>query len=152
MRELLPRCCVKLHTVQELSKAKSLWFDCLLAIRQQHVQTVCLNLHVAATISPMSEFAYILTTLVAGGCIGMKHADEQNATAEHSSFQMVQDEGCQSNVVTYNALIDVYGKMGCWQEAVQVPDDMTEKVMSLHIHVCLQFCWVNMTELECNIA
>jgi pentatricopeptide repeat protein len=51
---------------------------------------------------------------------------------------MVQDEGCQPNVVTYNTLIDVYGKMGCWQEAVQV-DDMSEKVLSLHVF-CVQSC------------
>jgi len=58
---------------------------------------------------------------------------------------MVQDEGCQPNVVTYNTLIDVYGKMGCWQEAVQVLDDMTEKVLSLHMF-CLHCCWVNTPE------
>ena len=41
----------------------------------------------------------------------------------------MQEEGCQPNVVTYNTLIDVYGKMGCWEEAVQVLDDMTNRVM-----------------------
>ena len=81
----------------------------------------------------MSEFAYIVTTAMAAGCIDMKHADCQHVTPEHFSCQIVQDEGCQPNVVTYNTLIDVYGKMGCWQEAVQVLDDMTAKVLSLHI-------------------
>ncbi len=64
---------------------------------------------------------------------------------------MVQDEGCQPNVVTYNTLIDVYGKMGCWQEAVQVLDDMTAKVLSLHMF-CLCCCWSNATESDCNLA
>jgi len=41
---------------------------------------------------------------------------------------IVQEEGCQPNVVTYNTLIDVCGKMGRWEDAVQVLDDMTDKV------------------------
>jgi ethanolamine ammonia-lyase large subunit len=41
--------------------------------------------------------------------------------------------------------------MGCWQEAVQVLDDMTEKVLSLHMF-CLQCCWVNTVESNCNLA
>ncbi len=96
-----------------------------------------------SAISPASENAYIVTTAVVAGCIDMKHADGQHvktegpswqyATTKHSSCEMVQDEGCQPNVVTYNTLIDVYGKMGCWQEAVQVLDDMTAKVLSLPI-------------------
>lgn len=31
-------------------------------------------------------------------------------------------------MVTYNTLIDVYGKMGNWQDAVRVLDEMTEQV------------------------
>ena len=97
------------------------------------------------------DIAYIVTTAMASANsattaayrIDMKHADWQcvttehfswqHATTEYSSCQMVQDEGCQPNVVTYNTLIDVYGKMGCWQEAVQVLDDMTAKVLLLHM-------------------
>ncbi len=109
-------------------------------------QVVC-----CSAISPMSEAAYIVTTAMAAGCIDMKHADWQYVTIEHSSCHMVQDEGCQPNVVTYNTLIDVYGKMGCWQEAVQVLDDMTEKVLSLHMF-CLHCCWVNTPESDCNLA
>lgn len=33
-------------------------------------------------------------------------------------------EGCTPNVVTYNTLIDVYGKTGQWQEALRVIDTM----------------------------
>ena len=40
----------------------------------------------------------------------------------------MQEEGCQPNIVTYNTLIDVYGKMGRWEDAVQVLEDMTHKV------------------------
>ena len=31
-------------------------------------------------------------------------------------------EGCTPNLVTYNTLIDVYGKTGAWEEAVAVLD------------------------------
>ena len=86
-----------------------------------------------------SQFAQTVATAIASGCIGIQHAGWQHVRTEHSSFHMVQDEGCQPNVVTYNTLIDVYGKMGCWQEAVQVLDDMTEKVLSLHVF-CVQSC------------
>ena len=88
---------------------------------------------------------------MAAGCIDMMHADWRFATPEPASYQMVQDEGCQPNVVTYNTLIDVYGKMGCWQEAVQVLDDMTAKVLSLHMF-CLQCCWMNTPQSDCNPA
>jgi len=31
-----------------------------------------------------------------------------------------QVEGCAANVVTYNTLVDVYGKLGRWQDAIRV--------------------------------
>ena len=37
-------------------------------------------------------------------------------------------------MVTYNTLIDVYGKMGRWEDAVQVLDDMTAKVSLSCLH------------------
>jgi len=33
-------------------------------------------------------------------------------------------DGCAPNVVTYNTLVDVYGKMGNWEKAVDVLDLM----------------------------
>ena len=57
----------------------------------------------------------------------------------------LQKEGCKPNVVTYNTLIDVFGKMGRWEDAVRVLDDMAAEVSShgclviwlvLHSHVC----------------
>lgn len=47
----------------------------------------------------------------------------------------MQEEGCQPNVVTYNTLIDVYGKMGRWEDAVKVLSDMADQVRPLlHPH------------------
>lgn len=43
----------------------------------------------------------------------------------------MQEEGCQPNVVTYNTLIDVYGKMGRWEDAVKVLSDMADQVRPL---------------------
>ena len=37
-------------------------------------------------------------------------------------------EGCTPNLVTYNILIDVHGKMGNWQEAGQVLDALESQV------------------------
>ncbi len=37
-------------------------------------------------------------------------------------------DGCTPNVVTYNTLIDVYGKTGLWSEAVKVLDRMRAHV------------------------
>jgi pentatricopeptide repeat domain-containing protein 1 len=39
-----------------------------------------------------------------------------------------QADGLHANVVTYNTLIDIYGKLGRWQEAIKVLDMITEKV------------------------
>ena len=49
---------------------------------------------------------------------------------------LIQEEGCQPTVVTYNTLIDVYGKMGCWEDAVKVLSDMVQQVnASRHSHI-----------------
>jgi pentatricopeptide repeat protein len=37
-------------------------------------------------------------------------------------------EGVTPNLVTYNTLIDVYGKTGQWEEAVRVLDTLEEEV------------------------
>lgn len=37
-------------------------------------------------------------------------------------------DGCTPNVVTFNTLIDVHGKMGNWEEAVGVLDAMKREV------------------------
>lgn len=62
-------------------------------------------------------------------------------------------EGCTPNLVTYNILIDIHGKMGNWQEAVQVLDALEGQVsaspsspilwMRSHApaaHVCTSHC------------
>ena len=42
----------------------------------------------------------------------------------------MQQEGCMPNIVTYNTLIDVYGKLGQWQEALGVLDTLRMEVSS----------------------
>jgi pentatricopeptide repeat protein len=37
-------------------------------------------------------------------------------------------DGVRPNVVTYNTLVDVYGKTGQWERAVRVLDDMGQDV------------------------
>ena len=46
-------------------------------------------------------------------------------------YNQLLREGCQPNLVTYNILIDIYGKMGSWQEAVQVLDALEGQVSSM---------------------
>ena len=53
----------------------------------------------------------------------------------------LQKEGCRPNIVTYNTLIDVYGKMGEWQAAVKVLDEMTTEV-----------CMIQQLELVCFLT
>ena len=40
----------------------------------------------------------------------------------------MQQEGCIPNIVTYNTLIDVYGKLGQWQEALGVLETLRMEV------------------------
>ena len=42
----------------------------------------------------------------------------------------MQQEGCMPNIVTYNTLIDVYGKLGQWQEALGVLETLRMEVSS----------------------
>jgi len=48
----------------------------------------------------------------------------------------MQASGCQPNVVTYNTLIDLYGKMGQWGEATRVMDKMKSEVEAWH-YLCI---------------
>lgn len=45
-------------------------------------------------------------------------------------YQQMLAEGCTPNVVTYNTLIDVYGKTGQWEEAVAVLDTLERQVLT----------------------
>lgn len=47
-------------------------------------------------------------------------------------YAEMQREGCTPNIVTYNTLIDVYGKLGQWQEALGVLDTLRIEVHRLH--------------------
>ena len=39
-------------------------------------------------------------------------------------YQQMLNEGCTPNLVTFNTLIDVYGKTGAWEEAIAVLDEI----------------------------
>jgi pentatricopeptide repeat domain-containing protein 1 len=70
--------------------------------------------------------------------------------------QMLQ-EGCTPNLVTFNTLIDVYGKTGAWEEAIRVLDALEQQGIDPEIRtyntgacvgllrpppVCVCMCWV----------
>ena len=42
-----------------------------------------------------------------------------------------QLEGCVPNVVTYNTLVDVFGKLGRWQDAIQVLEMISAQVQRI---------------------
>ena len=42
-------------------------------------------------------------------------------------YRQMLNEGCTPNLVTYNTLIDVYGKTGAWEDAIAVLDDVEEQ-------------------------
>lgn len=44
------------------------------------------------------------------------------------TYHHMRQDGCLPNVVTYNTLIDVYGKMGQWDQAVKVLSTMKAEV------------------------
>ena len=44
------------------------------------------------------------------------------------TYNKMRQEGCAANVVTFNTLIDVYGKMGQWEQANRVPSTMKHEV------------------------
>lgn len=51
-------------------------------------------------------------------------------------FKEMRADGVRPNVVTYNTLVDVYGKIGQWERAVGVLDDMGQDVsrgMGFHL-------------------
>lgn len=43
-------------------------------------------------------------------------------------FKQMHQDQIRPNVVTYNTLVDVYGKTGQWEKAVGVLDDMRQEV------------------------
>jgi pentatricopeptide repeat protein len=43
-------------------------------------------------------------------------------------FKQMHEDRIRPNVVTYNTLVDVYGKTGQWEKAVRVLDDMRDEV------------------------
>ena len=45
-------------------------------------------------------------------------------------------DNCTPNVVTYNTLVDVYGKMGDWERAIDVLDHMTGQARARFLALC----------------
>ena len=43
-------------------------------------------------------------------------------------YSQMRAEGVTPNLVTFNTLIDVYGKTGQWEEAVRVLDTLEQQV------------------------
>jgi len=46
-------------------------------------------------------------------------------------YKQLLSDSCTPNLVTYNTLIDVYGKTGQWEEAVKVLDALEHQVTPL---------------------
>lgn len=49
------------------------------------------------------------------------------------TYHKMRQEGCAANVVTFNTLIDVYGKMGQWEQANKIPSIMKGEVYFCHM-------------------
>lgn len=60
------------------------------------------------------------------GCAAPSQCDAADLALD--VFQQMREEGLSPNVVTYNTLVDVYGKRGAWEQAVGVLDDMAAEV------------------------
>lgn len=54
-----------------------------------------------------------------------------------AAFEEMQQEGCPANVVTYNTLLDVYGKLGHWEQALNVLQRMRSEVCYLQQYKCV---------------
>ena len=44
----------------------------------------------------------------------------------------MSENNCPLNVVTYNTLIDVYGKLGRYEEALKIFDNMSNEVIYIY--------------------
>ncbi len=51
-------------------------------------------------------------------------------------YTQMRAEGVTPNLVTFNTLIDVYGKTGQWEEAVRVLDTLEQQVYSQSAGLC----------------
>ena len=54
-------------------------------------------------------------------------------------YRQLLSDSCTPNLVTYNTLIDVYGKTGQWEEAVKVLDALEHQVRCTHLHLQCTF-------------
>ena len=70
----------------------------------------------------------MLLGFVSRGLQVLTHVQANELELALDVYNQLLREGCQPNLVTYNILIDIYGKMGSWQEAVQVLDALEGQV------------------------
>ena len=59
----------------------------------------------------------------------------------------MQMDGLHANVVTYNTLIDIHGKLGRWQDAIGVLDLIAEQVLGSRC-ILLARCFSDALQLE----
>ena len=69
-------------------------------------------------------------------------------------YRQMLAEGCTPNLVTYNTLIDVYGKTGAWEEAIRWVGHIQKALRRLPWRQCgvrrLQTC--RCVQPRCRIA
>ena len=54
-------------------------------------------------------------------------------------YNNMRAANCMPNVVTYNTLVDVYGKLGRWERAIHVLDLMKQEVGAFIMYLVWQF-------------
>eukprot|EP00887_Chlorella_sp_A99_P000227 scaffold13.g227.t1 len=64
----------------------------------------------------------------------------------YSALMNMLAEGCTPNLVTYNTLIDVYGKTGAWEDAVRVLDALEQQGIDPEIRT------YNTVIIACNMS
>ena len=62
-------------------------------------------------------------------------------------YQQLVREGCTPNLVTFNILIDIYGKTNQWQEAVKVLDALDAQVSAARLFCRLEMLMCLSTHL-----
>lgn len=75
-----------------------------------------------------------LTLLTPFSCTHMSRPQCDACDLALDVFKQMHEDKIRPNVVTYNTLVDVYGKTGQWEKAVRVLDDMRQEVRLLVLH------------------
>eukprot|EP00891_Asterochloris_glomerata_P006084 jgi/Astpho2/6084/Aster-04031 len=97
--------------------------NCLRPDRQGDASLCCCGPHVSCCTLPDSHCLPGAPALSVSGRAGAGQAAKIPGPRLLQALEVygeMQQEGCMPNIVTYNTLIDVYGKLGQWQEALGV--------------------------------